>query len=57
MRRAYTLKRSEKEILSKNGLNAKDWLRVKETEFYLTIQHKETGKQKTVSKFPARPVR
>lgn len=54
--RLYNLTRNEKEILEKTGLNSKEWLRVKKTEFYLTVQHRETGKQKIVSKFPAKPI-
>lgn len=55
--RLYSLKRSEKELVESSGLNSKEWLKVKKTEFYLTIQHRESGKRRTLSKFPAKPIR
>jgi hypothetical protein len=51
MKQASRLTRSQKECVSAHYLNAKDWRLVEETEFYLKIIHKETGKRKNIDKF------
>lgn len=57
MKQGKRLTRTQKEILSSNGLNAKDFMLVEEREFFLVVQNKETGVLKNVSKFPARPIK
>lgn len=57
MKQPKKLTRSQKEILSNNGLNANQFMLVEEREFFLVVQNKETGVLKNVSKFPARPIR
>lgn len=54
--RNYKLTYNQKQIMSKNGLNAADWLLESETEFYMKVVNKRTGERKNVSKYPARPI-
>ena len=46
--------RAQKEAISAYYFNPKEWAVVKETEFYLYIINKETGKKKTIDKFRRR---
>ena len=48
MKNPKKLTRSQKECLSAHHLNAKNWLLVEETEFYLKIINKETQKTKMI---------
>ena len=43
--------RAQKEIISNSYLNPKNWLIVHESEFYLKIIHKESGKLKNINKY------
>lgn len=54
MKQPRKLKRAEKEILSKNGLQASKWMYVSETEFYLKVWNKDTHTIKNVSKYPSK---
>ena len=54
MKQAKRLTRTQKECVSAHYLNANDWALVEETEFYLKIIHKETGKRKNIDKFRRR---
>jgi hypothetical protein len=51
MKQAKKLTRSQKECLSAHMLNPKEWALVTETEFYLKIINRETGRTKMVDKF------
>lgn len=51
MKNPRKLTRTQKEIVSAYGLNARNWALVEETEFYLKIINKESGKARTVDKF------
>lgn len=51
MKQPKRLTRSQKECLSAHYLNADDWMLVEETEFYLKIINKQTGKVRSVDKF------
>ena len=46
--------RAQKEILSNNYLNWKDWLVIEDGEFRLSVMHKDTGRVKRVDKFAKR---
>ena len=50
MKQPKKLTRKQKECLSAHHLNAKNWMLLKETEFYLYIINKTTGKKRTVDK-------
>jgi hypothetical protein len=51
MKQPKRLTRSQKECLSAYILKANDWMLVEETEFYLKVINKETGKTKMLDKF------
>ncbi len=51
MKQPKRLTRSQKECLSAHYLNAGNWMLVEETEFYLKIINKQTGKIRSVDKF------
>lgn len=51
MKQPKKLTRSQKECLSAHHLKTDNWMLVEETEFYLKIINKETGKRKSVDKF------
>ena len=51
MKQPKRLTRSQKECLSAHYLNAGNWMLVEETEFYLKIINKQTGKVRNVDKF------
>lgn len=51
MKNPKRLTRQQKECLSAHYLNANNWMLIEETEFYLKIINKETGKTKMVDKF------
>lgn len=51
MKNPKRLTREQKEIVSSHGLNARNWALVEETEFYLKIINKESGKTRMVDKF------
>ena len=50
MKNPKKLTRAQKECLSAHYLNAKEWMLVEETEFYLKIIKKSDGKIKRVDK-------
>lgn len=50
MKQPKRLTRNQKEILSANRLKADNWSLVEETEFYLKIINKESGKTRMVDK-------
>lgn len=43
--------RNQKEIINSHGLNANNWMIQKESEFYLYLINKESGKQRIIDKF------
>ena len=51
------LKRAEKEMLSKNGLQASKWMYVSETDFYLKVWNKDTHTIKSVNKYPSKAIK
>lgn len=51
MKNPKRLTREQKIILSANGLVADNYLFVRETDFYLIVMHKVTGKQRRVDKY------
>lgn len=51
MKQPKRLTRNQKKCLSAHYLNADDWMLVEETEFYLKIINKQTGKVRSVDKF------
>lgn len=51
MKQPKKLTRSQKERLSAHHLNADEWMLVEESEFYLKIISKESGKTKRIDKF------
>lgn len=51
MKQPKRLTRSQKECLSAHYLNADNWMLVEETDFYLKIINKQTGKIRSVDKF------
>lgn len=51
MKNPKKLTRMQKEIVSSHGLNAKNWALVDETELYLKIINKESGKIRMIDKF------
>lgn len=57
MKQPKKLTRTQKEVLSNNGLNSNQFMLVEERDFFLVVQNKETKAIKNVSKFPARPIK
>lgn len=51
MKQPKKLTRDQKECVFAHGMNPKEWMLVKETEFYLYIIHKKTKQQKSIDKF------
>lgn len=51
MKQPKKLTRRQKECLSAHYLNADNWMLVEETDFYLKIINKQTGKVRNVDKF------
>ena len=44
--------RVQKEIIRANRLNPANWMIIAETDFYLKIMNKESGKTKMITRFP-----
>lgn len=51
MKQPKRLTRNQREVLSANNLNWRDWALVEETEFYLKIINKSTRARKNLDKF------
>lgn len=51
MKQPKKLTRAQKEAVSAAHLNVEHWMLVRETEFYLKIINKETGREKIIDKF------
>lgn len=51
MKQPKRLTRNQKKCLSAHYLSAEDWMLVEETDFYLKIINKQTGKVRIVDKF------
>ena len=51
MKQPKKLTREQKQCVSAHHLNPNNWALVAETEFYLKIINKDTGKTKMVDKF------
>ena len=51
MKQPKKIPRKFKECLSAYHLNPKNWMLVEETEFYIKVIHKDTGKVRTLDKF------
>lgn len=51
MKNPKRLTRIQKECVSAHYLQVEKWMLVEETEFYLKIINKETGKIKSIDKF------
>lgn len=45
------LTRNQKEIVQNHYMNPNEWMLVRESEFYLTIVHKERRMVKSIDKF------
>lgn len=52
MKNPKRLTRKQKITVSALGLNAENWLLIEQTEFYLKIIHKSSGKIKRVDRMP-----
>ena len=51
MKQPKKLTREQKKIVSNHYLNPDNWMLVKESDFYLTIVHKETKTVRSIDKF------
>lgn len=51
MKRPKKPTRAQKEMISDNYLNASKWLVIHESDFFLKIVNKDSGKMKTITKF------
>lgn len=51
MKQPKKLTREQKETLTAMHLNAKEWMLIEETDFYLKVINKATGKRKSIDKF------
>lgn len=51
MKQPKRLTRNQKKCLSAHYLSAEDWMLVEETDFYLKVINKRTGKMRFVDKF------
>ena len=51
MKQPKRLTREQKVILSAQGLVADNYMLEKETEFYLVVVHKSTGKSRRIDKY------
>lgn len=51
MKQPKKLTRAHKIAVSAHNLNANNWSIIEETEFYLKIIHKQTGKTRKIDKF------
>lgn len=51
MKQPKKLTRAQKMCVAAHNLNANNWMLVEETDFYLKIIHKETGKARMIDKF------
>lgn len=51
MKQPKRLTKRQKECLSAYHLRADNWMLVEETEFYLKVIHKVSGKRRTLDKF------
>ena len=51
MKQPKRLTRDQKVILSAQGLVADNYMLDKETEFYLVVVHKSTGKSRLIDKY------
>ena len=51
MKQPKKLTRDQKIVVSAHYLNPEEWMLQKESEFYLTLVHKKTGKTKRIDKF------
>lgn len=50
MKQAKKLTREQKEIVSRHYMNPNDYMYVSESEFYMTIIHKDSGITKRIDK-------
>ena len=51
MKQPKKLTREQKTAIAAYHLNVKEWMLLKETDFYLTIIHKDTKQSKIIDKF------
>ena len=51
MKQPKRLTREQKLAVSVSGLNAENWMLVEQTEFYLKIIHKTSGKTRRVDRY------
>lgn len=51
MKQPKKLTRDQKEVLTANGYSWKKWSLVEETEFYIKVINRETGKRLRLDKF------
>lgn len=54
MKQPKKLTREQKQIVSNHYLNPQNWMLVKESEFYLTIIHKESNNIRIIDRFVRR---
>lgn len=54
MKQPKKLTREQKECVSAHYMNPDEWMLAKESDFYLWIVHKTSGKIKSVDKFRRR---
>lgn len=51
MKQPKKLTREQKIVVSANGLNPDNWMLIEQTEFYLKIIHKSSGKARIVDRY------
>lgn len=51
MKKPKKLTREQKIAVSAAGINAKNWMLVEQTEFYLKIIHKTSGKTRRIDRY------
>lgn len=51
MKQPKKLTREQKVAVSAAGLNAENWMLIEQTEFYLKIIHKSSGKTRRIDRY------
>lgn len=51
MKQPKKLTREQKEIVAGHNMNPKEWMFVEESDFTITVYHKEKGIKKMIDKF------
>lgn len=51
MKQLKALTREQKEIVSSHYMSAREWMLTEETDFYMKLVHKQSGKIKIIDRF------